>query len=63
MLLALLQGKRNWQVIPLGLTFAFCLLEGFSIMFASLVVAWIIVWLVGRWLPGRRRVADGLATA
>ena len=27
-----------------------------------LVVAWIIVWLAGRWLPGRQPVADGLPT-
>ena len=59
-LVVLLQGNRKWRAIPVALTIAVFLLEGLGILFGSLVAVWIIVWLAGRWLPGRHGVAGDL---
>jgi len=65
-LLVVSKVNRKWQgrltVIPLALTVVLLMLEGLSPLFGWLVMAWIIVWLAGRWLPGLQPVADGLPT-
>ena len=59
----LLRGNRHGQVVPVLTTIALWTLEGLSPLFGSLMVAWGIVWVAGRWLPGRQPAAAGLPGA
>ena len=60
-LLVLSRGNRRWQAVPPVLTIVLLMLEGLSPLFGWLVMAWIIVWLASRWLPGRQ-APDALPT-
>jgi hypothetical protein len=49
---------RAWLIlIALVLAVVLWQMEGFSPLFVSLGAAWIIIWLMGHWLPGGRPAA------